>query len=231
MSTFAVPPASLPAPFDRARVKRTFAQLAELGYVPDDAAYPLLESAFGNSAYLSRLALREFALLPRLFAEGPYALLTEACETALAAADSGKEALAMQALRQAKRQVALVVALADIAGAFTLDDVTQSLTRFADAAVKGALRFALKHAAFGTSFESWPAADIEAATGLVVLAMGKYGGFELNYSSDIDLVTFYDAARFPFAKRGDPRSAALEAMLTTLPWVLRRPGSSPLIIK
>src|SRR6185436_14385765 len=39
---------------------------------------------------------------------------------------------------------------------------------------------------------------------------GKYGAFELNYSSDIDLVVFYDAAKFPFAKRGDPRGAAVD---------------------
>jgi [glutamine synthetase] adenylyltransferase / [glutamine synthetase]-adenylyl-L-tyrosine phosphorylase len=207
---FAPSPASLPTPFDRSRSQRTFEQLAEVGFAPDAAARPLLESAFGNSAYLSRLAVREVALLPRLFAEGPYALLIKACETALAAAEAGTEIAAMQALRQAKRQMALVVALADIAGAFTLDDVTQSLTRFADAAVTGALRFALKRAAFGTPFESWPAADIEAATGLVVLAMGKYGAFELNYSSDIDLVVFYDAGKFPFLKREDPRGAAVD---------------------
>jgi glutamate-ammonia-ligase adenylyltransferase len=46
--------------------------------------------------------------------------------------------------------------------------------------------------------------------GLTVLAMGKYGAFELNYSSDIDLVVFYDAAKFPFTKRGDARGAAVD---------------------
>ena len=39
---------------------------------------------------------------------------------------------------------------------------------------------------------------LEATTGLTVLAMGKYGAHELNYSSDIDLVVFYDAEKFPF---------------------------------
>src|SRR6185312_9469719 len=51
---------------------------------------------------------------------------------------------------------------------------------------------------------------LEATTGLVVLAMGKYGAHELNYSSDIDLVVFYDAEKFPFRKLGDPRGAAVE---------------------
>ena len=40
--------------------------------------------------------------------------------------------------------------------------------------------------------------------------MGKYGAFELNYSSDIDLVVFYDAERFPFRKRDDTRGAAVD---------------------
>ena len=42
---------------------------------------------------------------------------------------------------------------------------------------------------------------LEAETGLIVLAMGKYGAYELNYSSDIDLIVFYDTERFPFARR------------------------------
>jgi glutamate-ammonia-ligase adenylyltransferase len=211
---FAITPASLPQPFDRARSQRTFDQLAEAGYRPEGDARALLDAAFGNSPYLSRLAVREHAILPRLFADGPAPLLAEAIAAALAAADAPRDADAMQALRQAKRQTALVIALADIAGLFSLADVTQSLTRFADAAVKGALRFALKKAAAGTEYESWPAAAIEDATGLVVLAMGKYGAFELNYSSDIDLVVFYDTARFPFLKRDDARGAAIDVVKT-----------------
>ena len=78
MTTFTFSTSALPAPFDRARSSRTFERLAELGYAPEGDARALLESAFGNSAYLCRLALREHILLPRLFAEGPRALLDEA---------------------------------------------------------------------------------------------------------------------------------------------------------
>jgi glutamate-ammonia-ligase adenylyltransferase len=207
---FAFDPASLPQPFDRARSQRTFDQLADEGYRPNGAARALLESASGNSPYLARLMVRDVVLLPRLFAEGPRALLAEASTVARAAVDAASEAEAMAILRRAKRQTALVAALADIAGVFRLGDVTQNLSRFADAAVQGALRFALKKAATGTEYESWPAAAIEAGTGLVVLAMGKYGAFELNYSSDIDLVVFYDNLKFPFLKRDDPRGAAID---------------------
>ena len=207
---------TLPQPFDRARSQRTFDQLADAGYRPEGVAHTVLEAAFGNAPYLCRLAVREHAILERLFAQGPAVLLAEACVAATAAAEAAREVDAMQILRQAKRQTALVIALADIAGAFSLAEVTQNLTRFADAAVQGALRFALKKTAVGTEYESWPAAAIEAATGLVVLAMGKYGAFELNYSSDIDLVVFYDTARFPFLKRDDPRGAAIDIVKTVV---------------
>src|SRR6202012_699879 len=53
-------------------------------------------------------------------------------------------------------------------------------------------------------------ARLESETGLVILAMGKYGAFELNYSSDIDLVVFYDQGRFPFRKKEDARGAAVD---------------------
>lgn len=205
-----IAPQTLPQPFDRARAARGFERLAEEGYHPEGSARALLESAFGNSAYLTRLAAREPQTIARFFAEDPKALLAEINTAALEAATANIELEAMQILRRAKRQAALIIALADIAGTFTLEDVTQSLTCFADAAVKGALRFALKTAAKGTIFADKAAPLLEAETGLVVLAMGKYGGFELNYSSDIDIVVFYELTRFPFAKRGDPRGAAVD---------------------
>src|SRR6202012_6045359 len=97
-----------------------------------------------------------------------------------------------------------------IAGCWTLDQVTGALTRFADAAVKGALRFLLRRAAALHNMPERDGAALEAESGLTVLAMGKYGAHELNYSSDIDLIVFYDAEKFPFAKRGDPRGAAVD---------------------
>jgi len=210
MNAIAIAPLTLPQPFDHALAARAFERLAEAGYVPDSEAQLLLASAFGNSAYLSRLAAREGATLRRFFREGPKPLLAEIEAAALASGDATIELEIMQALRCAKRQAALIIGLADIAGSFTLEDVTQSLTRFADSAVKAALRFALKQAARNSPWADKEGATLEATTGLVVLAMGKYGGFELNYSSDIDIVTFYDATLFPFAKRGDQRGAAVD---------------------
>src|SRR6185295_10041621 len=202
--------ASPPAPFDPARVARTFASLESEGFVPSDAARPILAAAFGNSPFLARLALREHALLTELFDGGPHAIVAAACTLAAAAAECETQAEAMAPLRCAKRRAALAIALADIAGIWPLHDVTRALSEFADACVQGALRFVLRQAATTAEMEVRDGATLEATTGLTILAMGKYGAFELNYSSDIDLVVFYDPLRFPFRKRDDARGAAVD---------------------
>ncbi|HZQ40070.1 MAG TPA: bifunctional [glutamine synthetase] adenylyltransferase/[glutamine synthetase]-adenylyl-L-tyrosine phosphorylase, partial [Rhizomicrobium sp.] len=115
----------------------------------------------------------------------------------------------MAALRRGKRQAALAIAMADIAGWWPLEQVTGALTRFADAAVKSALRFLLCQAQARHGFAERSGAALEAECGMTVLAVGKYGAHELNYSSDIDLVVFYDS-RFPFTKHGDARAAAVD---------------------
>jgi glutamate-ammonia-ligase adenylyltransferase len=186
-----------PLPFDPARAARVKEALAERGF---HSREPLLDSVFGNSAFLGRLAQRETGALAEYFAAGPETVLNAAILLAHSAGHAASEAQAMAELRTSKRRAALAIAMADIAGVWDVVRVTAELTRFADACVGGALRFLLKQQ--GTV--------AEADCGLTVLAMGKYGAFELNYSSDIDLVVFYDAAKFPFAKRGDPRGAAVD---------------------
>ena len=202
--------ASPPSPFDPARAQRTFDSLAAEGYVPGGGARAVLAAAFGNSPFLARLALREHALLPRLFADGPDTTVSDAEALALSAAQAGSQADAMARLRVARRRAALAVALADIAGIWPLEVVTRALSGFADACVRGALRFVLAEAAATAEMSERDGAVLEASTGLTVLAMGKYGAFELNYSSDIDLVIFYDPRKFPFRKRDDPRGAAVD---------------------
>ena len=166
---------------------------------------------FGNSPFLGRLALREPGALARVFRgrAGNGAECRDragrsgrAHATSEAAGDGGA------AHRQAR--AALAIAMADIAGRWDVEKVTAELTRFADACCQGALRFLLRRAAALRNMPERDGAALEEECGLTVLAMGKYGAHELNYSSDIDLVVFYDADSFPFAKRGDPRGAAVD---------------------
>ncbi len=201
---------SLPAPFDRARAERTLAALADAGFAPPAATHAVLESTFGNSPFLARLSLREPEFLREMSAQGPDAAFAGVVKSAEGAEHAPDMAAAMAILRRAKRRAALVIAVSDIAGLWDLEKVTGALTGFADACIGGALRFVLREQAARDGLAGRSPAQLEESTGLVVLAMGKHGAFELNYSSDVDLVVFYDLKRFPFRKKDDPRGAAVD---------------------
>ncbi len=209
-SPFPIDATRLPRPFDSARAVRTLESLASAGYRPDGPERALIEAASGNSPYLARLLVRDHKVLLLLFATGPERVVENAKARALAVAGAADINAAMTALRIAKREAALAIALADIAGVWEVEAVTRALTEFADASLKGALRLLLREAAGAAGFAERDGAALEASTGLVVLAMGKYGAFELNYSSDIDLVVFYEPETFPFKKRDEPRGAAVD---------------------
>lgn len=203
-------PADLPKPFDPARAARALVDFGDAATLLSPGALRVFAAAFGNSPFLSRLARREREFLHALLQIGPDAAVASLNEMALDTASAETVSAAMVQLRAAKRRAALAIALADIATIWDVERVTAALTDFADACVKGALRFLLREAATNAEMDASNPAQLEATTGLVVLAMGKYGAFELNYSSDVDLIVFYDADRFPFRKKGDARSAAVD---------------------
>ncbi len=104
---------------------------------------------------------------------------------------ASSEASAMQLLRRAKSEAALLIALCDIGGVWPVMQVTAALTELAVASVQSALRFLLRQeASRGRMFPPNPDRP-EEDSGLIVLAMGKMGAGELNFSSDIDLIVFY----------------------------------------
>ena len=100
----------------------------------------------------------------------------------------------MRLLRRMKAEAALLIALADIGGVWPVMRVTRALTALADAAVGAAVRYLLGDAARRGRLTPADPAQPEQGSGYIVLAMGKMGAHELNYSSDIDLIVFYDAA-------------------------------------
>ena len=164
------------------------------GLVESAPVGPLLAALADHSPFLWRLAAQDPGRLARLLASPPWISLErclDAMDTACATAASARDA--MPALRRARAEVALLVALADIGGAWDLDQVTEALTRFADRAVAAAVDTLLGEA--GALSKLLPAIGAPSdGSGLVVLAMGKGGARELNYSSDIDLVVFYEPA-------------------------------------
>ena len=97
-----------------------------------------------------------------------------------------------EALRRAKTRMSFLVALADLGGVWPLERVMRSLTEFADFAVQACLQSLSLHAQATGKTNGSAGAAVEDLEGLFVLAMGKMGAFELNYSSDIDLIVLYD---------------------------------------
>src|ERR1700736_1711366 len=103
------------------------------------------------------------------------------------------EADVMQLLRRMKSEAALLIALCDIGGVWPVMQVTAALTELAGASVQSGLGYVLRQEAARGRL-SPPNPDFpEDNSGLVVLAMGKMGAGELNYSSDIDLIVFFDS--------------------------------------
>ncbi|HSZ74059.1 MAG TPA: bifunctional [glutamine synthetase] adenylyltransferase/[glutamine synthetase]-adenylyl-L-tyrosine phosphorylase [Rhizomicrobium sp.] len=211
---FAQAPGPFPISYDAARAARISEALAkaESGFMPEGQFKTLLDSAFGNSPFLSRLASREHEFLNRLSNISPECALSVIEADAASASRAEDVDAAMAILRRAKRRAALCIALADIGNIWDVKSVTKALTNFADVCVRSALRFALVQAAIRAGHDERDPEKLEASAGIFVLAMGKYGAFELNYSSDIDLVIFYDAEKFPFRKREDQRGAAVDVV-------------------
>ena len=117
-------------------------------------------------------------------------------------------------LRQGKRRVALMAALADLGGAWTLGQVTGALTDYADAACDAALRAGLAAQIKRGKLPGMTEDNLHDAAGMVVLAMGKMGAHELNYSSDIDLICLFDETRFERDDFHDARTAFVRATRT-----------------
>lgn len=160
-----------------------------------DPVRALVAGIVAGSSYLRGEITRNPARLEAILREVPevrFKALTERLAADLAAATALPEAMA--ALRVYKGEVALLTGVADLAGVWPVMHVTRTLSEAADAALTGAVRFLFRQAAEKGDWLPGDPAEPEAGSGYIVLAVGKYGAFELNYSSDIDLIVFYEIA-------------------------------------
>ncbi|MDE1903327.1 MAG: bifunctional [glutamine synthetase] adenylyltransferase/[glutamine synthetase]-adenylyl-L-tyrosine phosphorylase [Alphaproteobacteria bacterium] len=179
----------------------------------DSAGRRLLTTLFGNSPYLANCCFRESALLARLWRQGVAATFAELISRLNRdlTPTMPQEALAAE-LRRLKRGAALTIAIADIAGLWPLTQTMEALSRFAEDALALATRHLL-HAAAARGLLALRHADDPARdSGFVVLAMGKLGASELNYSSDIDLVVVFDPEKARII--GDTDSQTLFSRMT-----------------
>ncbi len=176
-----------PRPHDAARGAEAAADFADL---PGEVT-ALIAGAAGTSTHLDTLIRREADWLREALADAPETTLP----AILAAMEaSGPAALAVT-LRRAKRRAALLIALADLGGAWDLEAVTGALTALADRAVALGLQVLVAEEIARGKLRGCGPHDAAEAAGMFVLAMGKMGAGELNYSSDIDLIVLFDETR------------------------------------
>ena len=161
------------------------------------AAHPvvntLLESLAESSPHLWDLVSRDAERFLRVLNTEPEqhlaALLADHGRAAATTEDLDE---AMRHLRRMKGEAALLIALADIGGVWPIMRCARALTDLADTAVGAATKYLLAEAARAGRLAPADLAEPQIGSGYVVLALGKMGGGELNYSSDIDLIVFYD---------------------------------------
>jgi glutamate-ammonia-ligase adenylyltransferase len=187
----------------RARVAAWLADIADqpaapalAGLLADHPAAHALIAGFAEGApYLWDLVRAEPMRILTLLQSDPDLrfedILAGAARSAAATRD---EAGIMVLLRRLKAEAALMIALADAGGLWPVMRVTAALTRLADAAVSLAVRHLLGEAARTGALNPADPERPEQGSGYFVLALGKMGADELNYSSDIDLIVFYDIA-------------------------------------
>ncbi len=148
-----------------------------------------LSTLLTASPYLAGLNERFGAWLAEALAAPDAALAGVLAEVGEAGRTGADEQAVGAAMRAAKGKVALLAAAAETAGAWTTAQSTAALSDLADAALDAGLAVLLRK-----SFEKGDLMRpvMPAESGLALFALGKHGGRELNYSSDIDIVAFFE---------------------------------------
>ncbi len=168
----------------------------------------LVHGAAGSSDHIADLIRREGGWMSDALHNAP----EDVFETLLAAPTPEDQKAVMVHLRQQKARAALIIALADLGGVWPLEKVTNALTRFADHATNVALITAIWREVARGKLPGQTLDDVEQGGGLAVLAMGKMGAGELNYSSDIDLICLFDETRFDADDYADARISFVRAV-------------------
>ncbi|MDX2074558.1 MAG: bifunctional [glutamine synthetase] adenylyltransferase/[glutamine synthetase]-adenylyl-L-tyrosine phosphorylase [Alphaproteobacteria bacterium] len=161
--------------------------------------YSSMNALLAHSPYLTQLATRYPDLMTRASGASAGELVRGEC-FALPEEPATQPEL-MKALREAKNKLALLVALADIRGEWSLEQVTGALSDFADMTLSHSLRFLLRAAEKRGEITLRHPENPSIESGIIILGMGKLGGFELNYSSDIDLIIFFEEETLTYTGR------------------------------
>lgn len=156
-----------------------------------------LAGLFAGSPFLGECLTLEPGVLRLLEEQGAEAAHRVLMQE-LTAVPTGDRTRLMAALRRQRRRHALLIALCDLDGLWTVERVTAALTALADQAVRLCLEHLLLEGIKRGEVDLPNDASAVERSGVFVLGMGKHGSGELNFSSDIDLIVLYDEDRLPY---------------------------------
>jgi len=159
-------------------------------FPPDDSEFvETLKRVFAFSDFVFKSCMRNPALLKNLhesgdiqkkFESGEYRKKLVSCLT-----DIKDDAQLLKRLRRFRRQEMVRIAWRDLAGRASLSETMSDLSALADACIDQAVNFLYQWHCLRYGI---PTAGDGSHQHLVVLGMGKLGGMELNFSSDVDLI-------------------------------------------
>ncbi len=175
----------------------------------EQATRDLLAPVFAYSPFLAECLTADPALVADLRDKGAASIVEDEL-VRIDALPFDRNRL-LPGLRRARRRIAAAVGLADLEGRFDLASVTSSLSRLADHATEAVLATFLAEAAKRGEIEPVDADRPTLDCGIFVVGMGKLGANELNYSSDIDLIVFFDPERIVYRGRETAMALAVRA--------------------
>jgi [glutamine synthetase] adenylyltransferase / [glutamine synthetase]-adenylyl-L-tyrosine phosphorylase len=159
------------------------------------ATIKLLVSLFGMSEFLSKILINHPELLDSLVARSDSSvvktkeMMSEELDSLLEQSDYFEDHLNI--LRRYRNEEFLRIGLNDIHGRLLQGDVTSQLSLLGEVCLAAAFRLAVAELKrFGRP--SWQREGEAAVANLAIIAMGKLGGRELNYHSDLDIIFVFD---------------------------------------
>ena len=182
---------------------------------------PLLQ-IFSSSQYLAEVLIRDSETLRVLSESSPPATTrAQMVEELVSRVDTANdEATVMEALRLFKRRETLRIAVGDIVKQQPLALVTDQVSTLADVVVEAGLRAAWR---FEVEKRGTPLRSDGGIAGIAALALGKLGGRELNYSSDIDLMFIAETNGKTDARRATSNQEFFERLVKRLIRMISEP--------
>ncbi|CCV05599.1 Glutamate-ammonia-ligase adenylyltransferase [Mesorhizobium metallidurans STM 2683] len=198
-------PAAKLVPLDPSRARRELSEIASVAQEEEfarlakflagtGAVQDFLSAVFDLSPFLRDAARRRPGILDKLFDETVEARLASigAAIDKAARTEAVTESGLMMELRQWKAEAHVLIALADLAGEAETAVTVRRLSDLADACTRAAVDFLLRDAHEQGKLKLPHPEHPSRQSGWILLGMGKLGAHELNFSSDIDLVVFFD---------------------------------------